>query len=361
MAPRPVKNVLSLVVVLLAGCAPATREAALADRARRGEPLCSWNGVRWDDRGLLLVPGTDAPLGRALGRWRGERWVGATFSGSLRAAGPAFLLEGAWRGPGALFRVELEADREPAFSAWQPQRLGAAGLLLKGGRVRVLDAREGRVLVAPPAQSLRHFDPADPPALDVTCADLTFTAARAESGDAARRLLVRGGFPESAEERWLAAGAEVPAREAPGGPVIGRFLAPRAPVRAFAVESRGDDVRLVVPEPLGVLWAGWVSAAQLSSPVEPELAAWSAAADERDDAGGDLRRCDEPLTLSVEFAERQVVVGTLDPRTPFLPRARRGTLLAIEPALDWFEPSPGVELLVNPRAASCPRWEQAAP
>lgn len=355
------KNPVLLVVLLLAGCAPATREAALADRARRGEPLCSWDGVRWDDRGLLLVPGTGAPLGRALGRWSGERWAGATFSGSLRAAGPAFLLDGAWRGPGATFRVELEADREPALSAWQPQRLGAAGLLLKGGRVRVLDAREGRVLVAPPPQSLRHFEPQEPPALDVGCADLTISASRPEGGDAARRLLARGGFPDDAAEGWLTAGAAVPAREAPGGPVVGRFLAPRAPVRGFVVETHGEEVRLVVPEPLGVLWAGWVSAAGLAPPAEAEPAAWGAGASPAGAAGGELRRCDEPLTLSVELADRPAVVGTLDPGTPFSLRARQGALLAIEPALDWFEPSEGVELLVSASAAACPRGEQAAP
>lgn len=341
----------------LTACAPSTREGARAHSARRSEGLCWWRNARWEDRGTLLVRGTGEPFAHARVRWAGEAWRGASLSGVLVRAGPLVLLQGQWSGPGLTLDADVDVSAQAVFGTYQPQRVGSAGLLLKGGHVRVSDALVGRALVVPAEASLRAFRPEQSVALELPCDGLSLSAPPESLGDPARRLLALSGFPQDAPERWLPEHGTLPASASPGGGTIGRFVAEDVPVRGFVVEQRQDEARLVVPTPAGVVWVGWVASEGLQAPRgAPPQELEPAARPPLQDEGALWRSCDDAeLTLSVESRGRTVPVGTLKPGTPFSVVARRGELREVRLAVEWLELEPEVRLLLPDRARDCPR------
>lgn len=353
---------LLLAVVSALGCASASREQLLSEPRRRGDAACSWAGVRWDDRGTLLMRGTALPLGRAHPQWREGRWAGALFRGSLRPVTEGVvLLEGEWRGPGARFEADVDASTDAALGAWRSSRLGEAGVVLAGGVLRTLEATdEGRLLVAPTSMALRHFEPPLPPVLELDCSTVTISAVRPSDGDARRAMLSAAGFAPESPERWLPARAALDAAAQPGGPLVGRFVAGESPARGFVVETRGDAARFVVPEPGGVLWVGWVPAAALVEPAAPPTAAAERVATALPDRAG-LRSCARALTLraSVEGVTREV--GLLEAGTPFVLLDEGEAAVTVDLALDWFTPAPGVRLSLPREAGRCVQVEQAVP
>ena len=52
-----------LLIIFLLGAACAPREGALAGREGMSEPLCWWRNARWEDRGTLLLRGTQVRFG----------------------------------------------------------------------------------------------------------------------------------------------------------------------------------------------------------------------------------------------------------------------------------------------------------
>lgn len=259
----------ALLLMMLASMACAPREGARAGREGTTEPLCWWRNARWDDRAMLLVRGTKVPLAHARSRWAGEAWRGASTTAVLRRSGASVVLEGEWRGPGAVLTAEVDVSSRAVFRAFEPRRIGAAGLVLKGGHLRVKDALLGRALVLPSEDSLRAFQAGDSVAAEVACDGLSLSAAAPVTADPARAQLAQAGFPADAPEKWVPANVSVPASAGQGGPTVGLFVAEQAPLRGFVVEQRDGEARLVVPTTEGVVWVGWVAAQALSAPSAP--------------------------------------------------------------------------------------------
>ena len=135
-----------LLLCALTSCAPANRDAWKTTLSLRSKGLCWWRDARWEDRGPLLVRGTGQPFARARAQWSGQLWRGSSISAVLRRAGPVVLLQGQWAGPGLTLDAEVDVSLNSVFRAYEPVRVGPAGLLLKGGHVRVADADLGRRL-----------------------------------------------------------------------------------------------------------------------------------------------------------------------------------------------------------------------
>jgi hypothetical protein len=350
------RPLLLLLCALTACTVPTTREAWLSDLSARSEGLCWWRDARWDDRGALLVRGTGEPFARARARWSGESWRGANITGVLRRAGPLVILQGEWSGPGLTFSADVDVSSQAVFRAWEPMRVGSAGLLLKGGQVRVSDALSGRALVVPDEESLRPFHAEQTVALELGCASLSLSAAPEVPGDPSRRLLALAGFPSTAKEKWLPENLSLPASAEFGGPTVGRFVADEVPVRGFVVEERKDEARLVVQTRAGVVWVGWVPAEGLLAPQgpapEPVTPNPSVI-----DGSQDWRSCQNDLALSIESGGKILELGTLKAGTPFSVISRRGEFREVNLGVDWLEVEPRVRLLVPYRSGDCPRHQ----
>ena len=347
------RRVLFLVCGLTA-CVPATREAWLSDVSARSEGLCWWRGARWDDRGTLLVRGTGEPFARARARWSADTFRGATTTAVLRRAGPLVLLQGQWTGPGLTLNADVDVSSQAVFRAYAPVRVGSAGMLLKGGQVRVTDALSGRALVVPDEESQRPFRADQTVALEFACDSLSLAAANEPPGDRSLTLLAQAGFSVDAAEKWVPQNVSLPASALPGGPTVGRFVAEGVPVRGFVVEQRAGEARLVVPTRTGMVWVGWVLAADLLSPegalpepVSPRSGTFA--------EGQDLRSCTSDLPVSIESRDKTLEVGTLLAGTPFSVTARLGDLREANVGVEWLELEPHVTLLLPARASDCPR------
>ncbi len=336
-----------------------TRERWLTELGARSEGLCWWRNARWEDRGTLLARGTGEPFAHARARWEGEFWRGANTTAVLRRAGPVVLLQGQWAGPELSLEADVDVTSQAVFRAYEPMRVGAAGMLLKGGHVRLTDAVTGRALGVPAEDSLRPFHSDLPVGLDFACSELSLSAAPELSGDAERRLLAQTGFPQNAPERWLPESISLPASAVFGGATVGRFVGQRTPVRGFVVEQRSDEARLVVPTRDGLVWAGWVPAADLDLPqgTLPEPAPKDRAAPPSEPR--DWREClSTELPLSIESHGSILEVGSLKAGTPFSIVARRGEYREVMVGARWLELEPGVRLLVPARAGECPARTQ---
>lgn len=353
--PRPVMRPWILLACALTSCAPTTREQWLTRLSARSEGLCWWRNARWEDRGTLLVRGTGQPFARARARWSGDAWRGASTTAVLRRAGPLVLLQGQWSGPGLILNADVDVSAQAVFRSYEPVRLGEAGLLLKGGHVRVSDALAGRALVLPAEESLRPFRSMQTVAT-LSCDALSLYAPLEGPGDPARRLLELTGFPANAPERWVPENVSLSASAVPGGATVGRFVADAVPVRGFVVEQRDDEARLVVPTRAGLVWVGWVPAEGLEAPQgatpEPVAPPEPLAAP----GGLDWRSCDDAeLPVSVISHAQIVEVGTLKRGTPFSVLARRGAYREVQLAVEWLELERDVTVLLPDRARDCPR------
>ncbi len=338
------------------GCAPSP--TAMIGREGTTEPLCWWRNARWDDRGELLVRGTRVPLAHARARWAGDDWKGARTTAVLRRSGSSVVLQGEWLGPGAALLADVDVASRAVFRAFEPRRIGATGLLLKGGHVLVKDALVGRALVVPSDEAQRPFRSEVPPAAELSCEGLYLSATMPRTGDAARALLAQAGFSADAPEQWVPPNASVPASTTPGGPTVGFFVAEQAPLRGFVVEQREGEARLVVPTPEGIVWVGWVAAETLRAPP----AAIPEQKGEPQQASGTRvwRTCERDLPLRVELNGRLIQVGTLLARTPFSAEVRAGDYREVELNLDWLELSARLSVLVPADAFDCPRLSSAA-
>ena len=346
---------LPIIFMLAAACAP--REGAMAGREGTSEPLCWWRNARWDDRGTLLLRGTQVPLARARARWAGDAWKGATTTAVLRRNGNSVVLEGEWAGPGLVLSADVDVAKHAVFRAFEPYRIGTTGLVLKGGHVRVLDALVGRALVVPADESMQSFRTDEPLVAEVGCDGLSLSAPAPRPGDAARAQLEQAGFAANAKEKWLPENASLPVSAQPGGPTVGFFVADERAVRGFVVEERDGEARLVVPTPGGVVWVGWVAAEPLRVPEAVPVAPADAPA--TSSASQEWRACTHrefPLTL--EFQGRLLRVGTLSAGTPFSVEGRVGDYRKVTLALDWLELSPRLQVLVPSDAVDCPRLRQ---
>jgi hypothetical protein len=348
-----------LLVCALLACAPVSREEWLSRVSARSEGLCWWQNARWEDRGTLLVRGTGEPFARARARWAADSWRGSSTSAVLRRAGPLVVLQGDWTGPGLTLHADVDVSAQAVFRAYEPVRLGAAGLLLKGGHVRVTDALSGRVLVLPTEDSLRPFRAEETVATELSCDALSLYAPLESPGDLARRQLGALGFAADSPERWVPEHASLPASATAGGATVGRFVADAVPLRGFVVEEKNDEARLVVPTRGGLVWVGWVPSQGLESPEGPSpepVTPPERPPEPRD--GQEWRSCDDrELPVSVEIRGKVVEVGTLKATTPFSVIARRGDYREVQLAVDWLELEPHVALLLPDRANECPRMK----
>jgi hypothetical protein len=357
--PRSVA--LLLAVCALTSCATNdTRAEWLSNPAARSEGLCWWRNARWEDRATLLVRGTGEPFARARERWAGDTWRGANTTAVLRRAGQLVVLQGEWAGPGLTLNADVDVSGQAVFRAYEPVRLGQAGLLSKGAHVRVSDALIGRALVVPDEDSLRPFRPDQPVAVDLGCDLLSLSVAPTPPGDPARRQLALAGFPATAPERWVPEHLSLPASAQFGGVTIGRFQADDGPLRGFVVEERGDEARLVVPTRSGLLWVGWVPAEGLQAPQEPTPAPVTPG-DQPVTLGSpaDWRACEDgELPVSIESHGRVLEVGSLKPGVAFTVLSRRGDYREVNLGVEWLDLEPHVRLLVPARASACPRQRQ---
>lgn len=348
------RALLLIILSLPLACAPA--QVSMAGHEGTTEPLCWWRNARWDDRGTLLVRGTRIPLARAHARWAGAVWGGANTTGVLRRTGDSVMLEGEWTGPGLTLRADVDVAAHAVFRVFEPRRIGAAGLLLKGAHVRLKDALVGRALVVPSDDALRPFRTEEQVAADLSCDGLSLSATPPGSGDPARALLAQAGFPQGAPEKWLPQNASLPAAERASGPTMGFFVAESAPVRGFVVEQRESEARLVVPTAEGVVWVGWVDAAPLR---DPGPAPAAVVAKQAPAEVHEWRQCEGrelPLLLGVQG--RLIELGTLRAGTPFAAGARDGAHREVTLALDWLDLSPRLRVLVPAEAIDCPRLKK---
>ncbi|MDP1826467.1 MAG: hypothetical protein Q8L48_24575 [Archangium sp.] len=350
-----------LLVCALTSCAAnTTREEWLTNPAARSEGLCWWRNARWEDRATLLVRGTGEPFARARERWAGDTWRGASTTAVLRRAGPLVVLQGEWTGPGLTLNADVDVSAQAVFRAYQPLRLGQAGLLSKGAHVRVHDALTGRALVVPEEDALRPFRPDDSVALDLGCDLLSLSVTVEPPGDPARGLLALAGFSATAPERWVPENFSLPASAQFGGATIGSFKADERPLRGFVVEERGDEARLVVPTASGVLWVGWVAAEGLQVPQGPAPQPVPPKDPPSPLSGAtDWRACnDTELQVSIESHGRVIEVGQLKPGVAFSVLSRRGDYREVNLGVEWLDLEPDVRLLLPASVNDCPRQKQ---
>ncbi len=348
-----------LLLCALTSCAPANRDAWKTTLSLRSPGLCWWRDARWEDRGPLLVRGTGQPFARARAQWSGQLWRGSSISAVLRRAGPVVLLQGEWAGPGLTLDADVDVSSNSVFRAYEPVRVGPAGLLLKGGHVRVADADLGRALVLPAEESLDSFHPFQQVALELPCESLSLSAQVELPGDLARRQLAQSGFPATAQERWVPQGVIVSASAQAGGPTVGQFISHRLPVRGFVVEQQKDEARLVVPTCNGVVWVGWVAAEGLqahvaAAPVAEEKKVKS----EVVPPALEWKACETSLPVSIESHGKIIDVGALEAKTAFAITERNDERVEVELSVEWLELEPGVRLMLPAYASKCPRQKQ---
>lgn len=349
-----------LLVCALTSCAASnTREEWLTNPAARSEGLCWWRNARWEDRATLLVRGTGEPFARARERWAGDTWRGASTTAVLRRAGKLVVLQGEWTGPGLTLEADVDVSTQAVFRAYEPVRLGQAGLLSKGAHVRVSDALTGRALVVPEEEALRPFRPDQSVAVDLGCDLLSLSAAPEPPGDPARRQLALAGFSATAPERWVPDHLSLPASAKFGGATIGHFKTDELPLRGFVVEERGDEARLVVPTRSGLVWVGWVPSEGLQAPRGPAPEPITPKDQPVTFSGADWRACEDgELPVSIESHGRVIEVGSLKPGVAFTVLSRRGEYREVNLGVEWLDLEPNVRLLVPARASDCPRQRQ---
>ena len=342
-------------VVCVAACSAPPRDGWLADGAMRSDGLCWWRDARWEDRGVLLVRGTGQRFARAKPVWEEKRWRGALTTGVLTTgvvrAGPAVLFQGTWQGGGLTLQAEVDVGRDAVFRAYQPMRVGAAGLLLRGAPLRITDAMSGRALALPAATAFDHFAPEDPMALELGCEGLSLYAPVTSGSDAAREALTRAGFPANAPEVWLPAGQRVAATGAADGTLVGHFVTDALPARAYAVKQEGANTRLALTAD-HLLWVGWVPTEALVTASRGPAPAESPARVAATAPKGRVVTCADELPLFVSVEGQDLQVGLLAAGTP-LGVEVRGERVIARPHVPWLELEPDVELTTVERALRC--------
>ncbi len=312
------------------------------------EAVCWWQDVRWEDGAPLLAPGTSQPLGRALARGTPERWEGARVSGVLQPAAGGVRFLGTWRGAGLTLHADVEASRQAFLRAWAPTRLGPAGLVLPGGAVRVLDARDGELLVAPSLEAVKTFEPAGPEVARLSCDAVTLLAPPA------------GPQTKALEVAFLPRAQRVQATDSARGSVVGAFVARSGPTVGVVLERDGDTTRFAASDAQGTRWVGWVPAEALTpgpAPPEEDFTAAPSALPRRLAE----RACPRALPVSVQVDGVVLAAGRLEAQVPFALEREATHGVVVSPAVPWLQLAEGVALLLPLEAAACPRATGAAP
>jgi hypothetical protein len=318
--------------------------------------LCWWRDARWEDRGVLRVPGTGEPYARARALGSQDAWKGARTTGVLRRVGPVVLLQGEWSGPGVTLKADVDVGADAVFRAYETTRLGAAGVLLSGAPVRLTDAREGQVLALPTEEALSLFSPTEVPALDLTCEGLSLYAPSGPSESPRATLARLGWTPLSAG--LLSAQREFPLTDVPGGSNTGQFNKRLADETAWVVATEGTQSRVAVIRD-GLVWVGWLASDELK-PAPGMLMGSSSERPDRPRASlTALRQCDEDLPLSVAIEGTAYEVGTLHRGTSFSVQSSWGDAVVVRPQTDWLRLVAQVEFLAPLSAARCPTVKQA--
>ena len=342
MKPRAVA-VSALLCLSWLSCAPRPRSVWLTAASVKGQPLCWWRGVRWEDRAALRVRGADLVLGRA----RSTPGHDVRFTGTLRRAGPVAVLQGDFVGEGLTLDAAVDVGVDPVMTAWTPRRIGTAGLLLKGARVRVLDARVGRVLVVPGAEAMRPYASDEVLARELDCSEVSL---RAPDGDAS--VVARAGYGEAPRVR-LTPGFPLELSATPGEAPVGA-LRTELVRDAYLLTREAAAARVLVGTPDDVVWVGWVDGARVveADAVEPtppaEVAAPVAAAS--------WRRCDDELRVAVLADGQTWPVGRLAPGAPFellSDDVRDDGAVRARLHVDWFDLDDGVQVLLPGSATAC--------
>jgi hypothetical protein len=339
-------------VAVCAGCFPATKQGWFTGANMRGEGLCTWKNVRWNDNGVLLAPETGAPMARGHVVWgSGNAWHGATVHGELKKAGPFFLLQGTWRGDGIVLDADVDVSGAPVFSAFATARAGKAGLLPRGADVVVVEASSGHLVVMPPDEAMREFMPAERPVAEMACEALTLYPQDADA-------LEWSGLDKAAPRMELSLPADLLMRETPGGAVVGHFHQRAEPLLVRRLEVQGEWARIAYVTDAHVVWHGWVPAAS----VVPEkddgtigLGGLVGGLLGSQDQGG-WSACTVEQKLYARVQDRMVHVGRVLAATPFRRGVVDGRYVSVTLRASWLEPEPGVSFFLEAGALSCGPW-----
>jgi hypothetical protein len=271
--------------------------------------------------------------------------------------------------PGDAIRLDIEAERDgwhfvgwvdprdddglrSAHAFWLTEGVG----LGRGAPMRVIDAREGEVLVSlrldPTRDRVRLLAPVE---RWIACAELALDLGGANGLEQDRRDL---GLPATPTELRLDRAAQLPLSATRGSDPFAEIVPGDYPPRIYVVEEAGDDRRVVHHARGGVLVAGWVPAAALTPTREPDPggALYGALADLTEAH----ERCTstERLVLQATTETAAEQVGWIEAGTPFVRvNERRDGVLEIRPlATEPMRPSEGVVWTVRPHdAVSCER------
>ncbi len=279
----------------------------------------------------------------------------------LRRSGPVVVLQGEWTGPGLTLTADVDVTASSVFRAYEPIRVGSAGLLLKGGHVRVSDAVTGQALVLPSEEAFSMFRPSETVGSSVGCDQLSLSALPDRLGDKGRQQLAASGFKSDAPEKWIPENVLLPASAKTGGPTVGMFTAERTALRGFVVDTFQDESRLVVPGPGEIVWVGWVPTAHLQpAPVQKEASTETAPPRSEAPSTAEWRACDRSeLPVSVELRSGEVrQIGMLQPGTAFSLVRRRDEHHEAKLGVEWLELDPNVKLLLPASASDCPLQKQ---
>lgn len=323
---------IAIAVSVLCGCATPARQTQLSSSSR-SDSLCWWREAGWGD-GVVLARHSVKRLGRV----RSLDGQQVTATATLRRAGDLALLEGKWSGPGLILEGDVDIGTEPAIASWEPRRIGQVGLLEKGARVRVLDARSGSVLAVPSEAALKVFHSNEPLGIDLRCEDLSVLGA----SDSPSTQVRAAGFSAD-KPLQLVGNAEL--SETVTGASVGVLDASQVTV-LFELERSGPWVRVAVPTVDNVMWLGWVDAALVKPATDtPPTARPSKASLDN------LKACADALPLASQVDGTLKRVGTLLERAAFsvVEGPPEPEWIEVRLALEWFEPETKLYL---PRSAS---------
>lgn len=347
------RTFLAGLVLLLTSCLPSTKAGWYANPGLRSEGLCHWTDAEWHDTGVLLAPQTVTPMARVYEAWGHHgAWRGAKVSGVLRRAGPYVLFEGKWRGDGLVLEGEVDASERPMLKAYTTARAGPACILPRGADVLVLGRGEKALEVMPPLEAMEDFVPAARPTAEMACEALTLYPQDADP-------LQWSGFDKDAPTALLTSEVDVPAYDAPGGALVGRFKGRQEPLWVHRLEVRGDQAHVAAVHDTGVVWPGWVAAAVLKEPEKYGLSNIFGYGGLGAPSGAEETwlACAVEHKLYARLATGPVVrVGRVLASTPFRPGEVKDGYVAVSFRNRWLIPEDGVSFVLEAAAAACSPW-----
>lgn len=347
------RALLAGVLVLLTGCLPSTKTGWYANEALRSDALCHWNDAEWHDTGVLLAPGTAQPMARVGEAWGHHgNWRGAKVSGALRRAGPYVFFQGKWRADGLVLDADVDASEAAMLRAYTTVKAGPSCILPRGAEVLVQGQGQKGLRVTPPREAFEDFMPTVGPLAEMACEALTLYPQDADP-------LQWAGFDKDAPEVLLHSTADVPAYDAPGGAVIGRFRGRPEPWHVYRVETKGEWTHVASVHHTGVVWHGWVSNAVLQESQASALSNVFGYGGLGAPSGGDetWQACAIEHKLFARLASGAVVpVGRVLATTPFRAGETAGGYVEVGFRNRWLTPEDGVAFVLEASAGACAKW-----